>query len=170
MTAADRPRFFQVMQVLAETFGEALSQLRLEAYWRALADLPIDGLEAACEQHTRTSRFFPKPAELRAMFPSGVPDAGGAFAELCAAMCRPDAYFGRPALPSYLATTVERMGGWIAVSRMDRDTLARRFQQVYEPVRAAEVVRTGDARQLPDATADAPRLGEVRRLAAQVGR
>jgi hypothetical protein len=67
MTDADRPRFAELFVALAETFNEALSEVRLEIYFRALSELTIAQLQAAIVDATRTLKFFPKPSELIAL-------------------------------------------------------------------------------------------------------
>ena len=65
MTQDDRPRLSKLLAVFGETFQEAVSDLRAEAYFVALCDIPIEALERAGLRHMRESRFFPKPVELR---------------------------------------------------------------------------------------------------------
>jgi hypothetical protein len=55
----------QALLVLAETFGEPLSELRIEGYSLFLGDLPDNDLLGAIATAGRTCKFFPKPAELR---------------------------------------------------------------------------------------------------------
>jgi hypothetical protein len=57
--------FVKRLVVLAEVMGEPLSEIRIGGYWAALADLPTDDLYVAMDDALRTSKFFPRPAELR---------------------------------------------------------------------------------------------------------
>lgn len=65
MTEQDKPTFATLLIGLGETYSEPVSDARLEIYWRALSDLPIEALQGAATVHANTSRFFPKPVELR---------------------------------------------------------------------------------------------------------
>jgi hypothetical protein len=53
--------------MLAEAFGESLTEERMEIYARALADIPQDRLNLAFQRALRERTFFPKVAELRAL-------------------------------------------------------------------------------------------------------
>ena len=65
MQATDRMAFAAMLGTLAEVFGEPLSDTRVEAYFRALSDLPLDAMKLAGERVIRTARWFPKPVEFR---------------------------------------------------------------------------------------------------------
>lgn len=65
MTAADRVGFVELMLGLGETYGEAVSDARMEIYFAALADLALADVRRAATVLVRTQKFFPRPAELR---------------------------------------------------------------------------------------------------------
>lgn len=65
MTEQDREGFALLMLGIGETYGESVSDARMELYFAALADLELAELRAAATAHVRTSKFFPRPAELR---------------------------------------------------------------------------------------------------------
>jgi hypothetical protein len=65
MNRDDTLRLTQALAVLAEVHDKPLTPVRVEAYRQALGDLPIAEIEAAVVTLTRTSCFFPKPAEIR---------------------------------------------------------------------------------------------------------
>lgn len=70
MTDRDRLRLAKVLAILAEAFGESVSELRAEAYFLALADLPIEAIEGvSCE--ALNSEFFPRPRALRELIEPG---------------------------------------------------------------------------------------------------
>jgi hypothetical protein len=64
-THPDRATVARMIAALAEVFGEALTEVRLEGYLAALADVPTDALRAGLQRAMKTARFFPRPAELR---------------------------------------------------------------------------------------------------------
>lgn len=65
MTELDRKPFGEMLFALGEVFGEAVTATRMEIYFRALADLSLESIRQAANIHARTSKFFPKPVELR---------------------------------------------------------------------------------------------------------
>lgn len=65
MTADDRAAFATLMLGIGETYGEPVSDARMEIYFAALVDLDLAAIRAAATEHVRTSKFFPRPAELR---------------------------------------------------------------------------------------------------------
>ncbi len=65
MTAKDRAEFAALMFGLGETYGEAVSEARMEIYFAALVDLDLVAVRAAATVHVRAVKFFPRPAELR---------------------------------------------------------------------------------------------------------
>ncbi len=73
MTESDRPRFGQCLIMLGEIYREEISPVRAEAYFDALADLPVDAVIVAVRAVVRTRKFFPKPSEIRKEAWSKVP-------------------------------------------------------------------------------------------------
>lgn len=65
MTDDNRQPFAALMLGLGEIYGEAVSDARLEIYFAALRDLELRDIRAALDAHVRTSKWFPKPAEIR---------------------------------------------------------------------------------------------------------
>ncbi|OFX02723.1 MAG: hypothetical protein A3E78_15505 [Alphaproteobacteria bacterium RIFCSPHIGHO2_12_FULL_63_12] len=65
MTNGDREAFVTLMAKLAAVYREALDDALLESYWDALKDYELEYLEPAVAYVIRTSRWFPKPVELR---------------------------------------------------------------------------------------------------------
>ncbi len=55
----------RMLTALAEIFGEALTEVRLEGYLAALADVPLPALRLGLQRAAKTCTFFPKPAEIR---------------------------------------------------------------------------------------------------------
>ena len=65
MTEQDRGDFATLMLGLGETYGEPVSDARMEIYFSALSDIDLSTLRKAATAHVRMSKFFPRPAELR---------------------------------------------------------------------------------------------------------
>jgi hypothetical protein len=65
MTEHDRTAFGRMLFALGDTFNEPVSELRVEAYFDALRDLPADAVLAAGRRAIAESEFFPRPFKLR---------------------------------------------------------------------------------------------------------
>jgi hypothetical protein len=65
MTDQDREAFAVLMLGLGETYGEQVSEARMEIYFAALADLTLDAVREASTAHVQAVKFFPRPAEIR---------------------------------------------------------------------------------------------------------
>lgn len=117
MTPHDRDAFGDLLLGLGETYGEPVSEARMEIYFRALADLPLDAIRAAANVHVRTSKFFPRPAELReALVGSAEDQAELAWAHVLGEVRRVGAY-GVPTWPDAATAraAAELFGGWAAL-------------------------------------------------------
>lgn len=66
MIESDRPRFAQLLASLAEGLGEPLSPARVDAYWMALEEVPLDAVRLAIKTTLKQAKFWPKPSELLA--------------------------------------------------------------------------------------------------------
>jgi hypothetical protein len=66
MTDADRVPFVQALTMLAETMNEPMSPGRIEGYFVALEDLPIEKVREGIRRAMATcAEFFPKPGKIR---------------------------------------------------------------------------------------------------------
>jgi hypothetical protein len=112
MTPHDRPRLAQFLAVLGEAFGEPVSELRAEAYFVALSDLPMEALEQIGRQ-ALNAKFFPRPAELRQLAEgTSEHSAELAWLELLGEVRRVG-YMGAPALSEATLDTVRSLwGSW----------------------------------------------------------
>ena len=65
MTDSDFLEFATYLTGTAEVFDAQLSKVKIDFYFNALKDLTIAEINTAINHIVRTSRFFPKPAEIR---------------------------------------------------------------------------------------------------------
>jgi len=65
MNPGDKARFANAIEKMALVFDAAFSELRLEAYWEALDDLPIEAVEDGIRSATRNCAFLPVPINIR---------------------------------------------------------------------------------------------------------
>lgn len=75
MDIADNGEFRQRLVTLAELFDLKLAATRQALYFEALRDLPFEKVAQALNQAARVCKFFPKPAELRAIIVGDAEDA-----------------------------------------------------------------------------------------------
>lgn len=115
MTEQDRGPFAQLMLGIGETYGEPVSDTRMEIYFRALSDLSLDAIRTAANVHVRSQKFFPRPAELREAIEGNMDDR----AELAWAHVQNEVrrvgYNGTPSWPDEATrrAAMELYGGWI---------------------------------------------------------
>lgn len=69
------PEFARMVGGLAEAFGQTVTAMRIKLYAKALEDLPLADVRAACARALRECRFFPSAAELRGHVEPSVDDA-----------------------------------------------------------------------------------------------
>ena len=111
MTESDKPRLARVLAVLAETFNETVSEVRAEGYLMGLVDLSIEQVESAAKAALKSSKFFPRPAELRELAVGSVEDhAELAWSKLLNEVSRVGSY-GTPKLPDECHDVMVRLWG-----------------------------------------------------------
>lgn len=120
MTDQDRPAFATLMLGLGETYGEPVSDARMEIYFAALADLELEAIRQAANAHVRASKFFPRPAELRDAVCGSVEDRAELAWMAMLRLVRRYGYMTVPPAEAWLdeATRVTAMGmygGWRAL-------------------------------------------------------
>lgn len=115
MTDDDRPAFARGLYALGETFNEPVSELRAEAYFDALRDLPIVDVLNAMRQAIKAGRFFPRPVEIREAIEGSTEDqAEIAWTHLLREVRRVG-YTGTPMWPDEATrrAALELYGGWV---------------------------------------------------------
>lgn len=65
MTRHDAQAFAASMMRLAEAYGEVVTAARIDVYFEALEDYELEYIEPAIRYLIRTSKWFPKPSEIR---------------------------------------------------------------------------------------------------------
>ena len=113
MQRSDMAAFGRELIVTAEVFGDTLSEARTLGYFEALMDLPLDAVLAGLRHARRSTRFFPKPAEVRELVQGSVEDrAREAWRCVLGALEHVGTYesvdFGDPLIHA----AVEALGGW----------------------------------------------------------
>lgn len=74
MTEQDRKDFNVALATLATLFEKALSKPLMDAYFDALTDLPLDSIRTAFQRVMASSKFFPKPVEIRELIEGNADD------------------------------------------------------------------------------------------------
>lgn len=65
MHQSDFEGFQATLKKLSEVFSKKITDETVQAYWRALKDQTLPTIQRLADSHTRYSKFFPKPFELR---------------------------------------------------------------------------------------------------------
>lgn len=112
-----------LMLGLGETFGEPVSDARMEIYFAALADLDLDVVRVAVSSVVRGSTFFPRPAEIRNAAAGNVEDRAEVAWSAVVNLVRRVGYPGvdgrgtAPPFPDEATkrAALELFGGWVAL-------------------------------------------------------
>ena len=120
MTDSDKPAFARVLYALGETFNEPVSEIRAEAYFDALCDLPVEAVLTAARAAIRHAKFFPRPVELREAVEGNVEDRAEVAWNAVRALVRRYGYpgvDGRGMPPDFpdeatCRAAMELFGGW----------------------------------------------------------
>jgi hypothetical protein len=117
MTTDDRTAFARGLYALGETFGEPVSELRAEAYFDALSDLGILDVLGAMRTAIRTSKFFPRPVEIREQIEGNPQDRAELAWNAVLRLVRRVGYYGKPDWPDEPTkrAALELFGGWPAL-------------------------------------------------------
>jgi hypothetical protein len=115
MRDEDRAAFARMLFAVGDTFNEPVSELRAEAYFDALNDLPIADVLAAGRRAIAESRFFPRPVELREMIDGTMDEAAEIAWGKVQRLVRSVGYTGTPAWPDEPTrrAALELYGGWV---------------------------------------------------------
>lgn len=104
--------------VLGETFNEPVSAVRIEAYYSALSDLDLSAVLEAMHTCLRSSKFFPRPADIRELAQGGprADRADLAWGELIQAVKRVGwARFPTFTDPNVMPTIQSVWGSWVSL-------------------------------------------------------
>lgn len=167
MKPADAQRFATTLAKVAAAYGRQLDGPAIDGFWLALADLPLEAVEAAALRALVESPRMPTPAELRKL--AGAQDTRGlaiaAWAAVAGAVATVGRYqavdFGDPAVHA----AIRGLGGWGSLCGRGGDdfhTWARReFLELYreytenppgggygDPLPAAGVANPGPPRRI----------------------
>jgi hypothetical protein len=120
LTEQDRGDFATLMLGLGETYGEPVSDARMEIYFNALADMDLSDVRKAATAHVRMSKFFPRPAELRDVLDGSPEDRAELAWMTVPAIVRRFGYYREPHVEDWhdAATrraALELYGGWRAL-------------------------------------------------------
>ncbi len=163
------------LAILAEAYGQSVSTELTEIWIRTLAGFPVAALDRGFQHHLRTSKFFPRPAEVLEVFrgtekaieSTAHEEAWQVALDFVCEWWHPDLGFSKraPRLEEKMRRAVLAAGGFHHLFNCDRDELQwakRRFVEAYavnvEMERRGELYSDCEAAKL---------LQEVRDYAAQ---
>lgn len=113
MTPDDARVFASAMAVLAEVLNEPMSTVRIKAYFEDLSDYELPAVCAALAEARRTCKWFPKPAEVRALLEGRAEDGAEVAWAAIQREIRRVGYLGVPALDDRALRAVNELwGGW----------------------------------------------------------
>lgn len=113
MTADERDRVTDQLTVLAEYYERPKSEAQILLYIQALDDLPCEFVISAMRALVRTSTFYPKVSEIRALIEGRTGDAAELAWMALLREVRHVGYLGQPDLPDATLETVRGLwGSW----------------------------------------------------------
>ena len=65
MQSRDQKRFVEILTATAVLYGKDLNEMVIDLYYQTFEKYGIDDISAAFTKHIRSSKYFPKPAEIR---------------------------------------------------------------------------------------------------------
>jgi hypothetical protein len=143
MIEEEKAAFTVYLAGLAEIFDVSLSKMRIDLYFEALKDLPIEQFVLACNYHTQTGKFFPKPSELREALNGRSSDrAVLAFEEMRAAVRSIGAYKSVSFTDKTTMAVIQAFGGWLKVCDTPSGEwkwLEKDFIKAYEAMQGREI-------------------------------
>ena len=145
----DGERFARAMNVLAAAFDKEIDEATLEAYWMALEDMDIEGIERACKHAIQNLEFFPRPAHLRRSQADMDPASRAIIA--WQAVVRAVATVGQYASVDFddrlTNATIRNLGGWHWLCQQPEKEvkvwIRKNFEKIYTSL--AESGVTGDS-------------------------
>lgn len=110
---SDTERFVSAMMALSEAFNEPISEVKIEAYASALADLPPTVVLEAMRACLNECEFFPRPVHIRQRVQGKVEDrAELAWASVVREVPRVG-YYRTPSLPAETMEAIRSVwGSW----------------------------------------------------------
>jgi len=172
MTPHDRKAFGTLMFHLSETYGEPVSDARLEIYWGALIDLDLPDLRRAATLHVRTSKFFPRPSELREALSGAIDERADCAWVKLLTLVRRVGYTGTPDFGDDVAlrrAALELFGGWTRLCQAlpaDGPALlgfAKEFKATYRAYARRETRDSAPIAELPPRDATVIALASMQR-------
>lgn len=131
-------RFLFVMAAMGEACGQESSAFKEKIYAQALADIPIEAIEAAAWEiiKTRTLASFPKVGEIREYLHGGRADERSVMALDCLekAMSSVGKYRSVAFEDAIITAVVSSMGGWPKLCGMEADEwrwARKEFEKIY---------------------------------------
>jgi hypothetical protein len=145
--AEERAQVARELGKTAELFGELLSQAKIVLYIEAVDDLAADAVITALTELRKTSRFFPKPAEVRELACGSVDEhAARAWSRFLRALECVGTYSTVTFEDPVIHAVIEAMVGWDEAWRIERLSIQEKG------FKRAEFVRLymSFSRSLPD--------------------
>lgn len=125
MTKENLPEFLKIITTLSAVYDKNVSEELYDIYFESLKDFDIDEVKNAAGICVKTSKFFPKPAEIIALIKpvEGLDDkANKAWNLLLKAISRYGYYDSVQFEDVVIHSCIRAMGGWMQVSDRQPDT------------------------------------------------
>jgi hypothetical protein len=137
MEPNDKKRLINCLMVMGETFQVKVTDLTVKAYSIALSELSIEQIESACTKAIVSSKFFPRPFDIREL--AGVISPEGRAVIAFAVVSKTASQIGSDGSPDFddavVNATIRHLGGWVRICGIEAEEFekwfSKEFQRVY---------------------------------------
>ena len=132
----DKSKFVELIQSVAGTFRQQVTDSLLDGYWMGLSDLTLDQLNLACHRSLRACEFMPTVKELRELAgqQSDEDRAVIAFREVEQAVLRVGWYKSPDFEDKAINATIRNLGGWQRICDLSEEEFDKWFRKDFERV------------------------------------
>lgn len=121
MNQAEFDRFSEIIEQTADAFSADLSENKIALYFRELADLSFQQVEAAFRQALKKNKFFPRISELREFAEGSIGDKAEVAWRTLFSLLSEGAYPGLWVTDRAFAYAIRTFGGWIELAEALRE-------------------------------------------------
>ena len=143
----NKKRFAEIIATLGTVFQREVEKPLVRIYWEVLSKYSDEQIEAACKAALSRCKFFPKPAEIEELIPSGVMSPPAAWGAVMEAL-----EFGRESADPQVNEAVRRVGGWRYLREKTNDELqwiSKRFVEHYNDLQDQNRLRIAQGLPAP---------------------
>ncbi len=130
----DQTKFVAAMTGLGAIFEKSITESMVKLYWQVLKDFSDDEVHEAINRALITSKFMPKPSELRELVEGSSKEHSlDEWAKVMTEIRKTGSY-GEPRVSDVTKKVIEQIGGWsqlCALSYRELEFKGKSFAEIY---------------------------------------